>query len=202
MRQRVAIAGLLVCSMLVALLAYQNHSLRGLVVRLAKDGVYPRAGIPLPPLAASTLSGDSVVLGLPAAGATQLLFAFNTSCPYCRASLPAWNSITRTVAKLRAGAIEVYGVSVDSLAATRRYAAEHHLPYPVALVSGSWPEIYRLTVVPSVIVLDSTGRTIFARVGVLKDSSLAADSVIRAVTGSLTHRAAGQQVAARSTAGE
>ena len=98
-----------------AYLVRQNRTLADENRLLARRAVEPRPGLYVPALQASTLDGDPVVLGQ--VGRRQLLFFFNHSCAYCRASVPAWNTVAR---RLEGHGIELYGVALDSAGAQGR----------------------------------------------------------------------------------
>lgn len=142
---------------------------------LARRAVDPRPGLHVPELNATTLDGAPVVLGR--LGQRQVLFFFNHTCPYCRASLPAWNAIA---ARLEAqGGIEVYGVAFDSTAVASDYAAEHRLRF--AVIAKPEPRVaglYRVSRVPLIEVVKD-GRMAYVRMGAL-ESPLAIDSVVAA----------------------
>ena len=87
------------------------------------------AGTFVPPLRLATQRGDSVTLGEPAAG-RQLVFVFNTLCPFCQATLPAWDSLADSVRRLDSG-IEVIGLAIDSVAKVARYVEGNRLDFPV-----------------------------------------------------------------------
>jgi peroxiredoxin len=178
----VALAGaLLVALALVVALGIETRSLRAAYQDLGNRAREPHAGIFVPTFRAATLRGDSLTVGaLPASG-RQVVFVFTTTCPYCRASLPAWRQLARDVDTARTVRVQVVGVSWDSAEQTRRYAAEQGLTFPIV----RFPErklgvLYRARAVPVTLVLDSTGRVLFGHVGVLTDT-LARDSVWLAI---------------------
>jgi thiol-disulfide isomerase/thioredoxin len=107
-------------------LVRQNRTLTEQNELLARRAVEPRPGLFVPALEATTLDGTSVVLG--EIGRRQLLFFFNSTCPYCRASVPAWNEIAR---RLDGDGIALYGVAFDSASIAATYAAEQGLRFPV-----------------------------------------------------------------------
>ncbi|MEE8191963.1 MAG: TlpA disulfide reductase family protein, partial [Gemmatimonadales bacterium] len=85
----------------------------------------------------------------------QVLLIFNTTCSFCRASLPAWENLSDRFASVGEPGVRVYGISLASEEETRWYVAEHGLTFPVL----RFPEqklrfLYRASGVPQVIVLD------------------------------------------------
>ncbi len=126
-----------------------------------------------------TLDGSAVVLGEVAPGTRQVLFVYNTQCPFCLASIPAWQ---RIAGRLRGNpAATVVAVSLDSAEATRRYARQHGLRYPSAiLLDPRTASLFRFNNVPQTLVIDERGRVMHSRVGLLEEGP-AADSVLAAV---------------------
>jgi len=156
-------------------LVRQNRALAEQNRLLARRAVDPRAGLYVPALDAATLDGTHIILGEPRR--RQLLLVFNHTCPYCRASVPAWKAIA---ARLEDDpGITVYGVALDSTRVTAAYAAEHGLGFPViAQRDPRLVGLYRVSAVPLVLVLDD-GRMAYARLGIL-ESPAAIDSVVAA----------------------
>jgi peroxiredoxin len=172
-----ALAALLLATGLVGLLASQNRGLRAERVQLIERARLPHPGLFLPEVVAPALDGSSVRLA-GGAGEPQLLLYFNTSCPYCLASLPAWERVRATLAE---DAVAIIGLSLDSAAATRGYAEEHELRFPVVLLEGARARaLYRAGIVPQVVLVDGDGRVRYARPGVL-EAGVALDSVLAAV---------------------
>jgi peroxiredoxin len=157
-------------------LVQQNQALAHENRVLARRAVEPRAGLFVPAYAAATLDGQPVALG--ALGHRQVLIFFRTTCPYCRASTPAWNTIAE---RLRTQpAIAVYGVAMDSVGAARTYAAEYRLRFSViARPDPRLVSLYRVSSVPMLLVVNEQGRLAYARLGVLQ-SAAAVDSVVTA----------------------
>ena len=74
----------------------------------------------------------------------------------------------------------IYGVSLDSFEATRAYAMEHALTFPVvSLTERRARGLFRLRRVPQVLILNDEGRVAFTRLGVV-ESQAALDSILAA----------------------
>lgn len=146
---------------------------------LTRMAFEPRAGLFIPEIAASSINGDSVILG--EIGKRQLLLFFNAECPYCRASLPSWNEIADSLAG--DSTVAVIGVAFDPPEVAGTYARDRGLRFPVV----SKPEarlagLYRITGVPTIVLTSHDGRMAYARVGPMEyretiDSVLAAVAV-------------------------
>lgn len=176
-------AALAASTILVVVLALRVRSLTRENEELFRRATQPRAGMFVPAFTGATTDGGTVSVGSPARG-RQVLFVFNATCPYCRASIPTWTRIGAEVEAAR-GRGAVVGVSLDSAGTARAYAARHGLRYPVAIFPDQRTmALYRTRAVPVTMVVDSTGRVLLARVGELKEG-IAADSV-RAAAGLTT----------------
>ncbi len=157
-------------------LVQQNQALADQNRALARRAVEPHAGLFVPAYPAATLDGAPVTLG--ALGHRQVLVFFRTTCPYCRASTPAWKAVAEGL--VGDSQVAIYGVALDSADAARAYAAEHQLRFPV--IPQPDPRLvglYRISSVPLILVLNEEGRMAYARLGVL-DSPAAVDSVVSA----------------------
>jgi len=157
-------------------LIQQNQALADQNRLLIRRAVEPHAGLFVPTYEAATLDRVPVTLG--ALGHRQLLLFFRTSCPYCRASTPAWNTLAERLQTHPE--IAVYGVALDAAEAAKAYAAERQLRFPViARPDPRLVGLYRVSSVPLILVLNENGRMAYARLGVL-DSPRAVDSVVAA----------------------
>lgn len=176
--------GLIAALALVLVLSHQNETLASQNAKLRRTLTQPIAGLGLPTFWTVTLAGDSVTIGERADGGRQVLFAFTTTCPYCRASIPAWKRIAAAAhdAPPSAPPAVAYGLVLDtSVAAVTKYVSENALPYAVArFPTRKLASLYRVQSVPATIVLDADGRVIFSHVGVLTDP-VVVDSVIGAM---------------------
>jgi peroxiredoxin len=197
MRRYLLPVALAVAAALVLVLAAQNKKLRERNLTLQQMARDPYPGFIVPTVRAPLLTGDSVTLGeTTEKGGRQVLLAFNTSCPFCLASLPAWQTVA-AAAQAAATPTRVYGVSLDPLDSTRAYVDRHRITYPVVLLSSKDPLLFRVNKVPSILVLDEYGRTVYARVGALATGE-ATDSVLGAVTAAPTQTRTGAELTTTS----
>jgi peroxiredoxin len=178
---------------IVVLLARAQRELETRYERLAERSAWLHPGSYVPPVPTSTLTGDTLILGAPPAGARQVLLVFTTTCPYCRASVPAWRSLAaraHSLSRLGGVAPHVVGLSLDSLPATTHYMDEHGLRFPVTQFPTRRDQaLYRARSVPLILVIDADNRVAYSRMGV--PTSLAAlDSVWRAAIGEFPPRSA------------
>jgi peroxiredoxin len=161
-------------------LARQNHALKLESFETYERATTPHTGLLLPAFAARTLAGEATMLGETPRDGRQVLFFFNSKCPYCRASVPAWKQV------LAAGgfpAAAAYGVSLDDEPVARSYARQQALPFPVVSMPGRRFAIaWRIHEVPRILVVDSEGRIVYSRAGVLQGQA-AVDSVVAAARG-------------------
>jgi peroxiredoxin len=165
---------------LVLVLAKRLADLSADYTELRRFATLPHAGTVVPTFRAITVVGDSVTVGESRdSAARQVLFVFNTTCPYCRAMIPVWQAVADSLGRL--GEVQVLGISLDSADTSRRYAAERGLGYPIlTFPQAKLERLYRAVAVPQTVVIDRTGVVLFARTGRLDRAAL--DSVFAAVS--------------------
>ncbi|MGD2216067.1 MAG: redoxin domain-containing protein [Gemmatimonadales bacterium] len=138
----------------------------------------PYVGMYVPVIRAPSVQSDSVFIGAPGEGERQMLLVFDTRCPYSRASLPWWKALAKQLAG--DSRMSIYGVSLDSLEASRSYATEHELGFPVvSLMERRAQSLFRLRRVRQILILNDEGRVEFTRLGVV-GSDAAVDSIVAA----------------------
>jgi peroxiredoxin len=173
-------------AVLVVVLGQQKRSLIDQVEKtqqqLRRATYEPMRGMYMPAFQAAPVEGGApATIGeLPGEG-RQVLLMYTTTCPYCLSSIPAWKQITAATDTMTSIHATVYGVSLDSVDATRQYITKHGLTYPtVRFPNEKVASMYRSGTVPVTLILDETGRTLYSRTGELK-SRIAIDSVIAAI---------------------
>src|SRR5467141_5278142 len=130
------------------------------------------------PFARPRSKGAVVVGELADSAARQVLFIFNTTCPFCLATIPVWKRLADSLGRL--GSVQVLAISLDTRDTTRHYVAEHAVQYRVlTFPQRKLERLYRVVAVPQTVVLDWTGTVLYAKTGTLDSASL--DSVYRAV---------------------
>lgn len=172
---------LIAASALVLLLSRRLRELSADYQNLRLLSTLPHAGIVVPTFRTVTLTGDSVTVGEdPDSTTRQVLFVFNTTCPYCRGIVPIWHQMADSLRSL--GRVQVLAISLHSADTTQHYVVEHALRYPVLIFAQpKLARLYRAVAVPQTVVLDWTGTVLYAKTGTLDPASL--DSVYAAVTG-------------------
>ena len=126
-----ATVDVLVAAALVVTLAVQKRSLLVKHEELQKRERLPYEGLWVPTFETTTLEGESVVIGRAEEGTRQVLLLFDTTCPFCRTSLPAWENLSYRLAGVSEPVVLVYGISLSPDAETRQYVGEHGLTSPV-----------------------------------------------------------------------
>ena len=165
---------------LVVVLAVQKRSLMVQYMELLQRDRLPYEGLWVPTFEATTLDDEPVVIGKAEEGTRQVLFIFDTTCPFCRTSLPAWENLSDRLASVGEPGVHVYGISLSPEAETRQYVDEHGLTFPVLrFPDDKLRSLYRANGVPQVIVLDHEGRVIHTRPGELEEGAVL-DSVFAA----------------------
>jgi len=103
----------------------------------------------------------------------QVLFVFTTMCSFCTKNMNAWD---RIAIRGRENNLPVFGISLDTMEKTLKYAADGGLTFPV--YSSVSPEDFRkknrLFSVPKTIVLSSAGRVEAVWSGVLSEEEIVA----------------------------
>lgn len=166
-------------TLLAGYLTYQNRQLLARHYELGERAALPVTGTALPTYLTRTLDGDSIVLAGESGGRQQLLFYFTTTCPYCEASLPAWQRIHAELAANPQLFTTVIGIAIDEEQAVRQYVNRHGISFPVvSLAEVRQRQLYRTRRVPSVVLIDSTGFVRYSRRGQL--DAVAIDSVLDA----------------------
>lgn len=176
---------LLFAAALVVRLSQKTDNLQLRIATLQERAYLPYPGYWVPTFTAVSLRGDSVTLGEAEPGTGQLLLVFNTSCPYCLASLPAWRELTLIADTSSVLRLLVMGVSLDSANVTSLYVHEHDLPFDVVgFPAPKLVHLYRVSTVPRIVLLDHEGRVLYSRTGALEGRA-GVDSVVQAVTGAM-----------------
>ena len=177
---------LAVAAVLVVVLGQQKRALIEQVeqtqYQLRQARTEPMRGMWMPAFQAPTLeAGQPTTIGEVPGEGRQVLLMYTTTCPYCLSSIPAWKQIAAAADTMTSIRAAVYGVSLDSVDVTRKYIAQHRLPYPtVRFPDEKVAGMYRAGTVPITLVLDERGRAIYTRTGELKDRA-AIDSVMQAI---------------------
>lgn len=180
-------AALALAAVLVVVLGQQKRDLIRQVEKAQYDlreaRTTPLRGMWMPAFQAATLEGQPTTIGEVPGDSVgrQVLLMYTTTCPYCLSSIPAWKQLKAAADTMTSVRAAVYGVSLDSVSVTRDYITKHQLPYPtVRFPNEKLAGMYRAGTVPVTLVLDEQGRTIYSRVGELKEPA-AIDSVMQAI---------------------
>lgn len=182
MRTKLITAALFVACVLLLALFVQKRDLRTEVVELRAQRDWPHPGLVLPTFRAATVAGDSITIGR--SEGNQLLLIFDVGCGNCLVSLPEWARVYEALKDDLA--VEVYGVSLNSLPETLDYIQTHELPYPVVrLPEEKLISLLHVSGYPLSIVIDSNGVTDFVIRGSMPpDVPELGDSLITAALGS------------------
>lgn len=158
----------LILSVILFSVSRTNKQLRS----TPRQAVMARQVAFVPEFEATTLEGQPISLGR-----SSVLLVFNTTCPHCRRSLPAWRILYDSLAT----ELVVVGVSLDNTILTETYVDQHDLRFPVVTMEGPREKyLFGLGPVPQLLVVNDSGRVIYSRVGSV-DAHLALDSVLVAI---------------------
>lgn len=128
-RRSILPAALVVALGLVAVLARQKTAQEERYATLRENTSLPRRGVFVPTFVAQTIEGDSITIGERPDSGKQVLFLFTTTCPYCKASLPAIREIADAAAA--APDVGMVGIVLDSLDHAIAYAHANALSFPI-----------------------------------------------------------------------
>jgi thiol-disulfide isomerase/thioredoxin len=163
-------------------LAKQSRTQRERIGQLSLEAKIPQRGMLVPEFSVARPEEEPVVVGRADTGQVQLLYYFTTTCPFCRASIPAWNELAELLEAEGLG--RSLGVGLDSLDLDA-YAAEFEVAYPVVrMIDRRMASYYRANRVPVTVVLDDEGRVRATRAGQL--DALQADSILTYVRAMLS----------------
>ena len=181
--QRLRSIGLFASCALVVGLSLRLIALNQAYATLRMRFDQPHAGDAVPAFHATSVSGDTFTVGENAdIGARQVLFVLTTTCAYCKATLPVWAKLADSLVQLNDGRIRVIAISLDSLAQSRRYVADHRIRYPMVMFPNErLRRVYRARSVPQTVVVDAEGVVLYAHVGQLRVGPTL-DSVYHAAT--------------------
>lgn len=174
MRPAIAVGFVAAAGIIVGLVIQKRSAVED-YHRALWERTVPRAGTYLPEVTLPSIAGDSLHIAGGNTGRRQVLIYFTTECPYCRASLSSWNRLARDLE----GRASVVGISMSGEDSTAAYSASNHLSFPVIVIPKEafrLRSLLRTAIVPATVVVDTDGRVLFARLGVV-ESPVVADSI-------------------------
>lgn len=152
---------------------------RGKYASLYDISTRPHAGDYLPTVSVLNLTGGTVVIGDPKEDQLQVVYFFNTACPYCLRSLPEVSRLAQWIKE--SGRLTFLGVSLDSAPATMEYVDSNNVPFPVfTFADHRGPSLLRARAVPMLVAIASDGKVVWSRSGAVLDGA-ARDSLGQAV---------------------
>jgi peroxiredoxin len=87
--------------------------------------------------------------------------------------------------------VDVYGLSLDSIEATRAYLQHHDIDFlTVSFTDRRLQALYRAGITPQTLIIDAEGKVSYARIGALTES-VSIDSVLLGANGLLSEAAEG-----------
>jgi peroxiredoxin len=143
---------------MIALLGWQNRSLRQDRDWLVDRANRPYLGMYVPIVETRTIEGAAVAIGRPDSD-RQILFFFNHTCPYCLSSAPTVADTARLLRSEFNGRVGMLGVCDCTQAQAVEYAARQHFDFPViAMQDERTLALYRARTVPLLMAIDREGR--------------------------------------------
>lgn len=175
-----ALIGLGIALALVAVLAWQNRSLRADQAWLIERATEPYYGMYVPIVPVADVQGRALALG-GVTGDFQVLYFFTTQCACCRESAPMVRTLAGRIAAESRGRVQMIGVGQAPAAAVRNYAREHGFEFPVAAVEDRRTlMLFRGRTVPLVMVIGADGRVRHWHFGAL-DTREQVDAILAAM---------------------
>ena len=114
----------------------------------------------------------------------MLLFLLSAKCGVCEKSLPAWNDLYQN---LGPESVQVIGIALDSLQATRRFVTDRGLVYPVFVpdMPASFASVTSVRFVPQTVLRTPDGVVAHSWPGMMSDSL---SSVVRSTARMYDHQ--------------
>jgi peroxiredoxin len=178
---------------MIIMLGMKHRALKNDFVEHRRAETRLQRGEYVPVFSGPSVTGQSVTVGEAASG-NQVLILATSTCPFCRETLPYWRQMTARLSSSRgARATAVIALTTDSMHTAKVYSKTNQLPFPlVPFPSPRHASLYKGFVVPQTVVVDSVGRVVFARHGVIRTTQ-AIDSIIAAVNKAFTGPASEQR---------
>jgi len=141
----------------------------GIFMLLSRRSSGPDEGRPAADFELPAVSGTSFHLAAQH-GHPVVIEAFASWCPTCRRTAPMLADAARAQ---RASKVQFVGVSVDdSTAQTSAVKNAWSIPYPVLHDDGRFARLYKITLLPTIIVIDAEGRVRHVTTGMPRRSTL------------------------------
>jgi hypothetical protein len=139
------------------------------------------AGDAVEPIPVVDLEGRERTVRFDGKSEDTLLFVFTTTCPACKANVPAWIDLYQRLGDR----FDVVGISVDDPGPTVEYIAEYDLPYPVVTPADpvGFPRRYRIPGVPQTLRIGPDGEVRGAWIGPLTEEQIESLAPRRAAAG-------------------
>ena len=179
MPPRVQSVLLLLLALAVVVLAGQNRSLRAAWLESEGKRAAPEVGDRVVNASWSGASDQPVTFPPLQPARPQVVYVFNSACPYCLRSIPAIKTIASTLAG--EGKVDFVGVSLSHPAETQAHMAQHQLSFPVLINERTfWAEASRVRSVPTLMVLGTDLKISYLHQGAIDD-----DATIATVLGAI-----------------
>ncbi len=159
-------AALVAFCLLVLMLTRENGRLKeGLYQASLAAVAGPEVDERLPEVPVIDLDGIESVLHFDGQAQDSVVLVFTTTCPACKGNLASW----RDLYEHHGDRYRFVAVGLDEPEATRQYAAQNELPFPVVIPADrpSFQQAYSISSVPQTLVVGADGRVKSVRPGIL-----------------------------------
>src|SRR5262245_19174351 len=144
----------------------------------AHDGMtHIVAGNPAPNFSLKSLDSKEFSLAGALKKGPVVLAFFKVSCPVCKFTFPF---LERLYQRYKSGSLTFLGISQDNASASRNFAKEFGVTFPILLDDSSYTvsNAYGLSMVPTVFLIEPDGTTKISSMGFVKtDLESIADSL-------------------------
>lgn len=170
---------------MVVLLTGALKEARARNTALREAAVHVPVGDYLPGVNGKGLDGSSWTIAGSGNLGTTVLYAFDTSCPYCVESVAVAKDIADWVGRIPA--VRFIGLSLDAAAETQPYVQRHGFDFPVVTIDEDRKRsLLRIGATPVLLAVDSTGLVLWASAGTL-GSDFPMDSLKGVVRRAINH---------------
>lgn len=128
----------------------------GVAMALSRSGSGPPEGTPAKDFTLPIAETGAAFHLADQRGTPVLLEVFASWCPTCRHNAPTMDEIANTK---RSGKVRFVGISVDdSIARARAVKQAWGIPYDVLFDNGSFSKSYGITLLPTFVMVDASGK--------------------------------------------
>lgn len=141
-------------------------------VKAAMEQVQRLSGTVLGPLEVVGSGGHSRDFDVGRLRRPTVILVFKSTCTVCEASAKAWAQLTHSLPP----DVQVIGVNVEDPTVARRWLTLKGIRADSVIVPATLttlPDAWKISAVPVTLTLDSTGRVVYAKLGIFNSANIA-----------------------------